>query len=113
MTATEYQQLAARTLIPEPGFEIAGPEMMLIWNAIGLAGESGEVCDLIKKGILHQHGLDKDKLCKELGDVAWYLAGLCTVARLSLEDVFAQNIEKLKARYPNGYTSQDSINRKQ
>lgn len=108
-----YQRLASRTLIDRPGFEIAGSDMMLIWNAIGLAGETGEVCDLIKKGIFHQHGLDKEKLFDELGDVMWYLAALCTKLGFDLSDVMQHNIDKLIERYPDGYSAEDSINRKE
>jgi NTP pyrophosphatase (non-canonical NTP hydrolase) len=79
---------------------------MIAWNALGLAGEAGEVADLIKKGIFHQKGLDKENLKKELGDVLWYLTALCSDLGLSLEEVMQHNIKKLKARYPEGYDPQ-------
>jgi NTP pyrophosphatase (non-canonical NTP hydrolase) len=110
-TITIYQTQAARTLIDEPGFELSGQQIMTIWDAIGLAGEAGEVCDLIKKGIFHQHGLDIEKLRKELGDVCWYLAAICTTNNLSLAHIMDDNIAKLKERYPNGYNSMDSVKR--
>jgi NTP pyrophosphatase (non-canonical NTP hydrolase) len=113
MNTWDYQKQAARTLINAPGFEIDDHDMMIIWNAIGLAGEAGEVCEHVKKGIFHQHGLDRDVMRKELGDVCWYLAALCTTLGLDLGDVMQANIDKLKARYPNGYSSADSINRKE
>lgn len=105
MNLNEYQQLANRTLIPKPDFQITDEQVMIVWNAIGLAGESGEVEDLIKKGIFHQQGLDKDKLVKELGDVMWYIAGLCACLDVTLEQVATANVEKLKARFPNGYSA--------
>lgn len=111
MNATDYQQQAARTLIDAPGFEISDTDMMLVWNALGLAGEAGEVAEAVKKGILHQHGLDRDKMAKELGDVCWYLAALCTKLGLDLGEVMAANIEKLKTRYPDGFKSADSVAR--
>ena len=111
MNAIDYQKQAARTLIDAPGFDISDPEIMMVWNALGLAGEAGEVADLVKKGVFHQHGLDLEKLKKELGDVLWYVAALCTTSGLSMSDVMQANIEKLKARYPDGYSSQASINR--
>lgn len=67
MNASDYQQLAARTLIDKPGFDIPNTDIMIIWNAIGLAGEAGEIAELVKKGIFHQHGLDYDKLSKSWG----------------------------------------------
>jgi NTP pyrophosphatase (non-canonical NTP hydrolase) len=103
MTGHDYQQAAARTLIDGPDWQIPAPEIMLAWNAIGLAGEAGEVADLVKKAVFHRKGLDYEKLAKELGDVLWYVAALCSTAGLSLNDVMAANVEKLKARYPNGW----------
>lgn len=112
MNAREYQEQAARTLIDAPGFEIPANEMMVVWNAIGLAGEAGEVAELTKKGVFHQHGLDRGKLAKELGDCLWYIAALCTKLDLDMGEIMAANIEKLKIRYPNGYNSSDSQKRK-
>ena len=106
-----YQKLASRTLIDEPDFKITPEQVMVAWNAIGLAGESGEVAEHIKKGIFHQQGLDVKKLKKELGDVLWYVAALCTILGLSMQDVMNCNIDKLKARFPNGYSPERSVYR--
>lgn len=111
MDANQYQKMAGRTLIDKPDARYTDHEIMMVWNAIGLAGEAGEVADHIKKGVFHQHGIDRDKLVKELGDVLWYVAALCTTLGVSLSDVMEQNITKLLKRYPNGYNSDDSINR--
>lgn len=111
MNATEYQKKAARTLIDGPDFDIPDNDIMIIWNAIGLAGEAGEVCELAKKGIFHQHGLDRQKLAKELGDCLWYIASLCTKLDIDIGQVMADNIEKLLIRYPNGYSAEDSQSR--
>lgn len=111
MNPSEYQRMAARTLIDAPEFYFTDNDMMIIWNAVGLAGEAGEVSDLIKKGIFHQHGLDIEKLAEEIGDVLWYIAALCTKLDLDLGEVMENNIKKLLARYPDGYSSEDSINR--
>jgi NTP pyrophosphatase (non-canonical NTP hydrolase) len=111
MEANEYQKLAARTLIDKPGFEISDRDLMAVWDAIGLAGEAGEVADLIKKGVFHQHGIDLQKLKNELGDTLWYVAALCTTLDLDMSEIMQSNIEKLKTRYPNGYNSDDSKRR--
>ena len=111
MTPNEYQQLAKRTLIDTPEIMPSGLEVMILWNAIGLGGESGEIEDLIKKGILHGHGVDREKLKKELGDCLWYIAGLATQYGFTLEDVMEANIAKLKERYPAGFSNEASINR--
>lgn len=111
MYANEYQELAARTLIDKPDFEISNADIMLVWNAIGLAGEAGEVCEHIKKGVFHQHGISHSVLKKELGDVLWYVAALCTKLGFDMEEVMEANIKKLKERYPDGYSSADSKRR--
>jgi len=79
--------------------------------ALGIAGEAGEVADYIKKVLYHGHPIDKDKLCKELGDVLWYIATLAENAGLTLEEVARANIDKLWARYPDGFSTERSINR--
>jgi NTP pyrophosphatase (non-canonical NTP hydrolase) len=111
MSADEYQTLAARTLIDGEGLALSGLDLMLVWNALGLAGEAGEAAELVKKAVLHGHGLDVDKLAKELGDVLWYVAALATTAGLSLGAIMAANIDKLQTRYPDGFAQADSIAR--
>jgi NTP pyrophosphatase (non-canonical NTP hydrolase) len=86
---------------------------MLINSVMGLTGESGEVIDLVKKHLFHSHELDKNHLIKELGDVAWYLAVACTALDITLEEVLITNIEKLKKRYPEGFSVEKSINRQE
>lgn len=108
MTADTYQNAAARTLIMEPDSEYTGNQIMLVWTALGLAGEAGEVADSIKKAVFHQHGIDRDALVKELGDVMWYVAGLCTLLDVSLNDVMHANIIKLQKRFPDGWGSEAS-----
>lgn len=114
MNASEYQQLAARTLIDRPEQEIPDLGIMLVWNALGLTGEAGEVAELVKKGVFHRHGIDGEfraKMVKELGDVAWYMAALCTKLELDMGEVMQANIDKLRQRYPAGYSSADSQRR--
>ena len=111
MNASQYQTLAARTLIDRPDFVILDKDIMLIWNAVGLAGETGEIVEHVKKGVFHRHGVDHAILVKEIGDALWYLAALCTVMGVDMSTVMEQNIEKLNRRYPNGWSSADSIKR--
>lgn len=108
MDADKYQELAARTLLDKPDFNIDENQVMITWNAMGLLGEAGEIAELVKKGIFHQKGIDRDNFKKELGDVLWYLSALCTNLDLSLGEVMEWNIQKLKARYPDGYSSDRS-----
>jgi NTP pyrophosphatase (non-canonical NTP hydrolase) len=108
MEANEYQLAAARTLIDKPDAEYSDQEIMLVWNALGLAGEASEVADGIKKMVFHRHGIDRDELIKELGDVLWYVAALCTRLDVAMSEVMERNISKLEQRYPSGYTSEAS-----
>ena len=108
MTINEYQKLAMITLNPE-----LDKKDMLINGVTGLCGESGEVIDIVKKHLAQGHELDKEKIIKELGDVAWYMAEIATVLDVDLEDVLVQNIEKLKKRYPEGFSTEKSVNREE
>ena len=106
MDINEYQKLAMRTLNPE----IDKKELIL--NAsMGLCGESGEVIDLVKKHLFQGHDLDDEKLIKELGDVAWYLAEAATALNVNLSEILEKNIKKLENRFPDGFNSNRSINR--
>jgi NTP pyrophosphatase (non-canonical NTP hydrolase) len=83
----------------------------LILGALGLAGESGEVVDLIKKWSFAGHDLDADDLLNEMGDVLWYIALMCSAFGWTLEDVIAANVAKLRRRYPDGFDVARSVNR--
>ncbi len=106
MTVNEYQQLAMTTLNPA-----LSQKDVLINGVMGLCGEAGEVIDVVKKHLAQGHPLDREKLIKELGDVAWYLAETAHALDVSLEEVLRANIDKLKKRYPEGFASEKSINR--
>lgn len=109
MTLNEYQELALRTA-KQPITDEQFREMILI-NTLGLTGESGEFADLIKKVYGHSHEMDIDKLSKELGDVLWYVAILANCFQLDLSYVAERNIEKLRKRYPEGFTVEASKTR--
>ena len=106
MTINEYQKLAMTTLNKE-----LSTKEVLINGVMGLCGESGEAIDLVKKHLHQGHELDKDKLIKELGDVAWYIAEIAYALDVDLETVLTLNIEKLKKRYPEGFEINKSVNR--
>lgn len=106
MTINEYQKLAMTTLNPE-----LSNKDVLINGVMGLCGESGEAIDIVKKWLAQGHELDKEKLAKELGDVAWYLAETAYALDIPLEDILQGNIDKLKKRYPDGFRTADSLNR--
>lgn len=111
MRPNEYQELASKTALKTPPRKYTDEEIMIIWNSMGLAGEVGETVDYIKKSIFHGHRMDKDRIKEELGDIQWYLAELCSRFGFELEEVMASNIDKLKARYPEGFSTEAPINR--
>lgn len=106
MTINEYQALAMTTLNPT-----LSQKDVLINAVMGLCGESGEAIDIVKKHLHQGHDLDREKLTKELGDIAWYLAEAATALEIPLENVLQGNIDKLKKRFPEGFDTQKSINR--
>lgn len=102
----EYQALTEKTLNRK-----LSKEDVVHYCVYGLSGESGEAIEVLKKHNFHGHELKLDKLKEELGDTLWYLARLAATFNLSLEDIAVNNIEKLKRRYPQGFSEDRSINR--
>ena len=110
MNLKEFQELSKRTMpAHENPIEI---QWALNNYGLGLTGECGEIADLIKKKVHHLHqDITVEDFKKELGDVLHYLAGIATILGIDLDDVATANIEKLKKRYPNGFSVEDSIKR--
>jgi NTP pyrophosphatase (non-canonical NTP hydrolase) len=107
MTPNSYQKAALRTKNNKLNF------VEQLQNGImGLNGEAGECIDLLKKHLFQGHELNKEHIAKELGDIAWYLAISADAIGYDLETIFQMNINKLKDRYPDGFDSEFSINRK-
>ena len=91
MEFNEYQKLARTTAVYPEQYKIMYP-------ALGLAGEVGEVCEKIKKHFRDDTPLNKEELKKELGDVLWYLAIVSEDCGIELDDVAVTNYLKLKSR---------------
>lgn len=107
MDFSDYQHRAWRTA----NHELSNKEQ--VKNAIfGMMGELGELVDILKKHYFQGHHLEPEIIEKEIGDFLWYLALLASALDLDLTVVAYRNIEKLKERYPNGFSKQDSIERK-
>ena len=103
MTINEYQKLAMRT---------AEEKARCVSNvALGLAGESGEVADAVKKYLHQGHPLDREAVLQELGDVAWYVALGATTMGVDLESILQANVDKLLNRYPDGFDPERSMHR--
>jgi NTP pyrophosphatase (non-canonical NTP hydrolase) len=80
---------------------------------MGLAGETGELIDLIKKEWFHGHPENEMEKKLEMGDILHYLTGLCEMFGWSLEEVATLNVMKLSERYPDGFSVEKSVNRKE
>ena len=119
MTGNEYQKLAMRTndgksyerLVEMIGNNRDIDTAGLLMGCLGLAGESGELLDLFKKWIFHSKPLDEEHAKKELGDVLWYVAEIAYSLGWNLDEIMAMNIDKLKARYPEGFSAERSNHR--
>lgn len=81
--------------------------------SLGLSGEVGELNDMIKKAIFHEHPLDMDHVEKEISDVMWYIALMCESFGFDMGEIAQMNIDKLKARYPEGFDPDKSLHRKE
>ena len=105
MNMNDYQREVLRTA-GDPT-----PDGWLFEKLLGLSEEVGETLGLIKKAEYHGRELDRDALRKELGDVLWYLAAIAHWYGFDLGDVAAANVEKLRRRYPDGFSVEASRNR--
>ena len=109
MTINEYQALALRTesrITTDPI-----PYIRVLEGLMGLNGEAGEAIDIIKKVLFQGHEFDREHMAKELGDIAWYLAVSADAIGYDLETIFQMNVDKLKARYSDGFDSEHSQHR--
>lgn len=107
MTINEYQKLAARTINPELEPFCSELEMHALF---GMVGEIGEIHSIYQK-MYQGHGFDENHVKKELGDLMWFISEFCTARGWNLDDVCQTNIDKLKARYPEGFDTELSKNR--
>lgn len=106
MTGNEYQKLAMRTC-SIPYSDKGG---MMNHAVFGLCSEAGEVAGLFQK-VYQGHELDPEHLKKELGDCLWMIAEACTAMNWTMEDVMQLNIDKLRARFPEGFDPERSLHR--
>lgn len=106
MNPNEYQKLAMRTC----SIPYEDKESMIRHGVFGLASEAGEVAGIFQK-VYQGHSVDPEHLKKELGDCLWMIAEICEAMDFTIEGVMQLNIDKLKKRYPEGFTSERSLNR--
>jgi NTP pyrophosphatase (non-canonical NTP hydrolase) len=97
-----------------------GPDInvpLLLTGALGLAAETGEFCEIPKKMFFQGKPLTEENVFhmkRELGDIMWYWINACRALNLDPNEVIAENVNKLKARYPGGeFDVHHSENRQQ
>lgn len=78
---------------------------------LGMNTEVGELADNFKKAMAYGKEVDWENVQEELGDLMWYIVGFCNVNGFDLEEVLEKNISKLKARYPNKFSTERALNR--
>lgn len=85
-----------------------GPDVsvpLMLTGAMGLCSESGELMEIVKKITFQGKPLNEENLFhmkRELGDIMWYWINMCRALQLDPNEVIAENVEKLKSRYPGG-----------
>lgn len=95
----DYQAAATRTINPA-----LDDRQRLLDAAAGLAEEAGEALSHVRKHVMQGRALDRDALARELGDALWCLAVTARCIEIPLSEVAALNLEKLRARHPDGFT---------
>ena len=92
------------------------PPERLLTAAMGLSAESGEFTEIVKKCLFQGKPMDDHAIYhmkRELCDIMWYIAQGCIALDTTIEDIIYMNIEKLEARYPDGFDAFRSNNRKE
>ena len=107
MTGNQYQELAARTIDTR-----LSPKQMKAHALHGMVGEIGEIHSIFQKAY-QGHAIEEEHLKKEMGDLLWFAAEYCTANNWNLEDIMRMNIDKLVARYPQGFEADKSLHRKE
>ena len=106
MLINEYQKECLRTM---PKFMPRGEETLM--GLMGLNSEAGECINLYKKTLFNGDPLDNKQLVSDLGDALWYIAVTAHALDYDLETIMQANIDKLKTKYPNGFSLEESLNR--
>ena len=101
-----FQEEALRSMRNDLPYEAICSNMCM-----GLAGETGETVDIFKKHIYQGKDLDINDVIEEIGDILWYIANLCNVNKITMKECMESNVEKLRKRYPNGFSIKDALER--
>lgn len=105
MKANDYQKLAARTMNNSLSCKEQGKHALH-----GMVSEIGELHGIYQK-TYQGHDFHEDHAKRELGDLLWFIAEYCTSHGWNLEDIMEENIEKLRKRFPDGFSEERSLHR--
>lgn len=108
LNLNDYQREVLRTAPVD-----LSPDKLLLNGIMGLNGEAGECIDILKKYMFQGHELDGEHLAKELGDVLWYITLTSYALGYDIEDILQMNVDKLRARYPDGFSTDLSLHRQE
>lgn len=99
-TLSEYQKICKATAKNDFDTDI---EEIMCWG-LGLTGEAGDVAGCIKKVYAHKNENQKQGIRENVGDTLWCIAMICNFFGWDMNDILNENVEKLKKRYPEGFT---------
>jgi NTP pyrophosphatase (non-canonical NTP hydrolase) len=114
MTPEQYIRDACRTNSPyffPTDLASSHKDIDILHAALGIATEAGELLDPFKKAMFYGKSIDLVNIDEEVGDILWYVAIYLNARGLTFEQVMQQNIDKLRTRYPEKFTSEQAINR--
>ena len=103
MNLKEYQQLCKVT-----AKKMENKDLELSNWGLGVAGEAGDIASCIKKVVFHKNEAVKEGIKENIGDMMWYASMICNSLGWDFEEVLEENIKKLNARYPQGFTEKDA-----
>lgn len=106
-----YLELSDRTCKHVDGLAMDAKSYDLMHATLGIAGESGEIVDAVKKSVIYGKELDVVNMREEIGDIMWYIALACRTLDFDLGEILDENIAKLKMRYPDKYSDVHAIER--
>jgi NTP pyrophosphatase (non-canonical NTP hydrolase) len=114
MSKVNYEDMVAALV--KPGEDIlkslSPEECHILHMVVGISGEAGELLDAIKKNVIYRKPLDRENVIEEVGDVLFYLTGLCQAVGVTVEECKAENIKKLSKRYEGlTYSNEAAITR--
>lgn len=111
MNTQTYFELSDRTCKHVESMTMNAKDYDLMHATLGIASESGEIVDAVKKNVIYGKDLDVANMHEEIGDLMWYIALVCRTLDFNMEDIMQANISKLRKRYPEKYSNVYAVKR--